>query len=95
MGHKPRYPFFSFLFPMFDKMTQGVAYTANLAPSQIPTQGWMYLSRTTPRRHPNRGMLPDTYDGTVLTAQTILRGVTPIDNMHLAVLRQRRANVTG
>jgi hypothetical protein len=64
----------------------------NVVPRGL-ARGWIASQQRAPRKFRSTGMMPTQYQGGLITAQAVLRGVLPLDAAALEAARLRATRV--
>lgn len=86
-----RYSFRDFMVPVMSVVAKTRVFQANNAPSMIAAAPWIASQSNGARKFP--GMMPPQFQGTLVTAQTNLRGILPIDYMGMMQTREDGLNL--
>lgn len=68
-------------------------YPANNYVSQAVPRGWLSSMMRAPARFRSTGMVQPAYGGDLITAQTVLRGVSPIEAATVALARHQQTTI--
>jgi hypothetical protein len=69
----------AWVMPVFGIPSCVYTYPANMAVPRALAGGWLYSQQIAPQKFRNSGLIGPSYGGDLITVQTILRGVNPLD----------------